>query len=126
AMHSGADISVMSIHKLLTGLGQASIIHAQGKLVDMTRLSLAAGLLESTSASSVINAATDGCRRQMVLHGQELLDRTIGLCRHIQEQVASIPGISVMGQEVVGTPGVAELDPTKLTIDISGLGLTGF
>jgi len=39
--------------------------------------------------------------------------------------VATIPGMSILGPEVLQQPGAAGLDRTKVVIDFQGLGITG-
>ena len=52
-MQQGADISVQSTHKTLTSMGQSSMLHMQGSLVDPLRISQAICLLQvSLSAHS--------------------------------------------------------------------------
>ena len=46
AMQQGADISVQSTHKTLTSMGQSSMLHMQGNLVDPSRMSQAICLLQ--------------------------------------------------------------------------------
>jgi arginine decarboxylase len=126
AMHCGADISFGSIHKTMNGLGQASIINLRGGLIDKDRLTLCFDLFETTSASSLILASCDAARRQMVLHGRELWGRTIGLARRARSRLADLPGMYVVGREVLAKPGAFQLDETKLVVDVRGLGLSGY
>jgi arginine decarboxylase len=126
AMHCGADISFGSIHKTMNGLGQASIINVRGELIDKDRFSLCFDLFETTSASSLILASCDAARRQMVLHGHELWGRAIALGRRARARLADLPGMHVVGHEVLGKPGAFQLDETKLTVDVRGLGLSGY
>jgi arginine decarboxylase len=37
-----------------------------------------------------------------------------------------MPGLRLMGREVVRSSGAAELDPLRLTIDVRGLGISGY
>ena len=126
ALSAGSDIAVASLHKTGSGLMQGSMIAVRGDRIDVTRLKHTLGLLESTSTSMLILAAMDGARRHLALHGHELLERTIALSRRARSALARIPGIDVMGREIVGQPGVFDLDETKIVVDVQGLGLTGF
>ncbi|MFN2451650.1 MAG: aminotransferase class I/II-fold pyridoxal phosphate-dependent enzyme, partial [Candidatus Dormibacteria bacterium] len=126
ALESGADIAVSSLHKAGAGLMQGSVIAIQGDLVDPVRIQHTLALLESTSTSMLILAALDGARRQLAVGGKQLLDRVIGLSRDVRRGVAAIDGLSVMGREVLTTPGTIDLDETKVVIDVSALGITGF
>ena len=73
AMDAGADVCVVSVHKMGAGFEQGSVFHVQGDLVDFAHLSACADLLMTTSPNVLIYAAIDGWRRHMVAHGRDLL-----------------------------------------------------
>jgi arginine/lysine/ornithine decarboxylase len=75
AMDAGADVCVVSVHKMGAGFEQGSVFHLQGDLIDPDRLSKCADLLMTTSPNVMIYAALDGWRRQMVEHGHDVLRR---------------------------------------------------
>jgi arginine/lysine/ornithine decarboxylase len=126
SMQSGADLAIASFHKSLTGLMQTSIILVQGERIDMERLQLALDGFETTSTSALLVASMDAARRAMALHGQELLDRTLALSRRGGEEIGSLPGIRLLGPDLDGRPGVAGRDETKIIVDVTGLGISGF
>jgi arginine decarboxylase len=125
AIESGADISVGSIHKVLGGLSQASVINVKGPRVDTTLLKHVFYLFETTSISSLVYGSIDGDRRNMALHGEEIWGQVLTLARRTRQAIAAIPELTVIGPEVLEQPGAAGLDETKLVIDVSGLGMTG-
>lgn len=126
AMQAGADLGVASIHKLLTGFTQSAILNVQGERVDAALVARWLDLLQTTSPSAFILASIDACRRQMALHGRELLEYTLGLGDMARARLNALPGVSVLGREVLGRPGVAALDQTKLVIDVRNAGLSGY
>src|SRR5215211_9031133 len=126
SMQSGADLAVASFHKSLAGLMQTSIILVQGERIDMERLQLALDGFETTSTSSMLVASMDATRRAMGLHGETLLGRALALSRRAAQEIGALPGIRLLGPELDGRPGVADRDETKVTIDVTGLGITGF
>ena len=69
AMDAGADVCVVSVHKMGAGFEQGSVFHLQGDLVDPDRLSACADLLMTTSPNVLVYSALDGWRRQMVETG---------------------------------------------------------
>src|SRR5215217_7990430 len=107
SMESGADLAVASFHKSLTGLIQTSIILVQGDRIDMERLQLALDGFETTSTSSLLVASMDATRRQLALHGEELIGRALRLARRAGEEVGAIEGVQLLGPELDGRPGVA-------------------
>lgn len=125
ALASGADLSVQSIHKVLGAMTQASMLHVQGSWIDTDRLSKSLQLLQSTSPSYLLLASLDAARQQMAMQGEQLMSRTLQLADAARTQISQIPGLSVL-EPVVPTPGFVDLDRTRLTVSVSGLGLTGF
>src|SRR3954447_10353660 len=123
---AGADLAIASFHKSLTGLMQTSIILVQGDRIDMERLQLALDGFETTSTSALLVASIDAARRAMALHGKELLGRALALSRRGGEAIGALPGIRLIGPELEGRPGVAARDETKLIVDVTGLGISGF
>ncbi len=120
-MNAGADVCVTSVHKMGNGLEQGSVFHLQGDRVDPQVLKEREDLLGTTSPSTLLYAAMDGWRRQMVEQGKELLDRAIGLAMSARTAINQIGGLRVLDME---TCDAFELDPLKLVIDVSGLAPT--
>ncbi|HCF29882.1 MAG TPA: arginine decarboxylase [Cyanobacteria bacterium UBA11049] len=121
----GADLSVQSIHKVLGAMTQASMLHVQGNRVNIDRVTKALQLLQSTSPNYILLASLDAARQQMALQGKELMTRTLQLADDARNRISQIPGLSVL-QLVEKSPGFVALDKTRLTVTVSGLGLTGF
>jgi arginine decarboxylase len=125
ALAGGADLTVQSIHKVLGAMTQASMLHVQGSRVDIDRVSKALQLLQSTSPSYLLLASLDAARQQMALQGEQLMASTLQLADDAKTRISQIPGLSVL-QSAEMTPGFVTLDRTRLTVTVSGLGLTGF
>ncbi len=126
ALRAGADMVVQSTHKILCAMTQSSILHIKEGRVNSKRAKNVLQLLHSTSPSYVLMASLDVARRQMVLHGTELLERTINLAEDARRRLNNIPGITCFGREKCGNFGIYDLDLTKLVINFSGLGVSGF
>lgn len=126
ALSCGADLVVQSTHKILSAMTQSSLLHVRGNRIDVKRVKNVLQLLQSTSPSYVLMASLDVARRQMVLHGRDFLGDTIALARWAREELNKIPGVQCFGEEKIGRPGLFGLDVTKLTVNVAGLGLTGF
>lgn len=123
AMASGVDGAVASTHKVLGAITQSAVLNVQGPRVDLGRLAGAVGMAQTTSPAAFILASIDACRRQMALHGRELVGKAIELAQQARRRLQAIPGVSVLDAEQLG---VSDYDLTKLVIDVDGLGLTGF
>ncbi|BAB76586.1 aminotransferase class I/II-fold pyridoxal phosphate-dependent enzyme [Anabaena sp. FACHB-709] len=127
ALAAGADLTVQSIHKVLGAMTQASMLHIQGDRINAVRVSQALQLLQSTSPSYVLLASLDAARQQMALSGKQLMSRTLQLANEARERISQIPGLSVLQPPTkTPSPGFTTLDKTRLTVTVSGLGLTGF
>ncbi|MEH2376513.1 aminotransferase class I/II-fold pyridoxal phosphate-dependent enzyme [Nostoc sp.] len=127
ALAAGADLTVQSIHKVLGAMTQASMLHVQGNRIDGDRISKALQLVQSTSPSYLLLASLDAARQQMALHGKMLMSRTLQLADEARTRISQIPGLSVLEMPSLGESlGFVALDKTRLTITVSGLGLTGF
>lgn len=124
ALSMGADLTVQSTHKVLGAMTQASMLHLQGTRINPQRVSQALQLLQSTSPSYILLASLDAARQQMAQSGKELMDRTLSLAAIARGELAKIPNISVL--EFNPQPGFTHLDSTRLTINISQLGITGY
>lgn len=126
AMDAGADVCVVSVHKMGSGFEQGSVFHLQGDLIDPKRLSACADLLMTTSPSVTIYAGIDGWRRQMVERGAALLGDALSLARRLRADISSIPGLSVIEEELLGEEASHDLDRMQVLIDVTGLGASGY
>jgi arginine decarboxylase len=126
ALESGADISIGSVHKTLNGLLQTSVLSQSGDRIDSDRLSLVFELLQSTSASSLLLSSIDAARREFQENGEELLGRALDLADSVRSRIGDLPGLDLIGEEVLESAGAAYFDPTHVTVDVLGLGLTGY
>ncbi len=125
AIKAGADLSVQSIHKTLGALTQASMLHVQGNRININRLTKSLELVQSTSPSYLLLASLDAARQQMAVEGKQLMSRTLQLAASARTAISQIPSLSVL-ELTLPTPGFVALDKTRLTVNVSGLGITGF
>lgn len=122
-MDSGADSAVISTHKVLGSLTQAAVLNVRAGHIDLDRVRSTVGMVQSTSPSVLILASIDAARRQMALHGEELLDRTLALAAQARERLQALPGVGVLDNVQLG---VEAFDLTKLVVDVDALGITGY
>ncbi|MBD2106254.1 aminotransferase class I/II-fold pyridoxal phosphate-dependent enzyme [Nodosilinea sp. FACHB-13] len=126
ALELGADLVVQSTHKVLGALSQAAMLHTRGDRVDRDRLQAALQLTQSTSPNSLLLASLDAARHQVAIEGKGLLSDTLALTEHMRTELATVPGLRVIGKPTVTAfSSASDLDLTRLTVDVSGLGLTG-
>src|SRR4051794_21714342 len=127
ALAQGADAVLTSTHKIVGSLTQSAMLHvaATGR-VDIAAVGRAMRLVRSTSPSSLLLASLDAARRQPAVHGEALLHETLAAAARTREKIATTEGLQVIGEELVGRPGVAGWDPMRLVIDVRATGNTGY
>jgi arginine decarboxylase len=123
----GADAMVASTHKIVGSLTQsAMLLTADSGLIDADAVGRAVRLVRSTSPNALLMASLDAARRQLAVHGEALLDRTIRAAERAREAIDAVPGCAVLDEAFVGRPGIAGWDPLRIVIDVRGTGRTGY
>lgn len=125
ALSCGADLVAQSTHKLLGAMTQASMLFRKGGRVPAERVRRAASLLATTSPNYLLMASLDIARLQMEEEGAERVARAVRLSEALRARINELPGLWCFGKEYMGRPGASALDATKLTVNVSGLGLPG-
>ena len=120
AMESGADIAAQSTHKILGSLTQTSMLMLRCGRVNIERLRRAASLLQTTSPNQLLLASLDIARLQMELDGRELIQSAVNLSKILRTSIKNLRGLRTF--DAVKN---FSLDATKVTVNVSGLGLTG-
>lgn len=125
AIAAGADLVAQSTHKLLGAMTQASLLLLREGRIEKERVERAMSLLTSTSPNYLLLASLDIARLQMAEAGAAHLARAVRLARKLRREVNATPGLFSFGEERMGGAGAFALDPLKLTVTVTGLGLTG-
>jgi arginine decarboxylase len=126
AMDAGADLCVVSVHKMGSGLEQGSVFHVQGDLIDLAHLSACADMLSTTSPNVLVYAAIDGWRRQMVQHGHDLLSDALALAREARSRIQERAGLQVLKDELAYAESCHDLDELHLFVQVDSLGISGY
>ncbi len=126
AMDAGADVCVVSVHKMGAGFEQGSVLHLQGDRVDVAHLAACADLLMTTSPNVLLYAAIDGWRRQMVQHGADLLQAALDLATHLRQEIDTFPGMHVLERELTDVEASHDLDRLQILVDVTELGISGY
>ena len=123
----GADAVLTSTHKIVGSLTQSAMLHvARGGRVDADAVARAVRLVRSTSPSSLLMASLDAARRQLAVHGEALLARTLAAAGAARAAIDAVDGCAVVGEALVGRAGIAGWDPLRIVIDVRGTGCTGY
>lgn len=127
AMAAGADLAVQSTHKTLGALTQAAMMHVQGQRINRDRLNQALQLTQSTSPNYLLLASLDAARHQMAIAGAELMQAAVRLAIAARQQLEQISGLKVFSLSArAQRPGFYRWDQTRLSVDVTDLGLSGF
>lgn len=126
AMTAGADASVTSTHKLISGLTQSSVLLANAERLNLRRLASVVRMTQSTSPQALIYASIDAARMQMATDGERLWTRAVELAEWARAAINDIDGLRCLGHECLERPGIASFDPTRLTVSACALGHTGW
>jgi arginine decarboxylase len=126
ALECGADYATQSTHKVLSAFSQASMIHVNDPGFDEHLFRENFNMHASTSPQYNLIASLDVARKQAVMEGYRLLDRSLKFARELREKINTTGAFRVltldeMLPDELRADGI-RLDPTKLTIDISASG----
>lgn len=128
ALECGADYATQSTHKVLSAFSQASMIHVNDPAFDEHLFRENFNMHASTSPQYALIASLDVARKQAVMEGYALLERSLQYARELRERIGATGVFRVLeledllADEVKGD-GI-RLDPTKLTVDISQSGFS--
>jgi len=128
ALEAGADYATQSTHKVLSAFSQASMIHVNDPDFKEHLFRENFNMHTSTSPQYGLIASLDIARKQAVMEGYKLLSRTLELAAEVRKLINSTRVFRVLELDDLLPPEVRHdgiaLDPTKVTIDISGCGYT--
>lgn len=125
AMEAGADMCAQSTHKLIGAMTQGSMLHVKTERIDVKRVKTFMNMMHTTSPSYILMASLDVARMQMAIEGDVLLDKTIELANELRRDINTLAGLYCFGKEVLLKEGAFDFDPTKITINCRGLGISG-
>ncbi|MGM0897670.1 MAG: aminotransferase class I/II-fold pyridoxal phosphate-dependent enzyme [Bacillota bacterium] len=125
AMAAGADMAATSVHKLGGSMTQSSVLNVREGLVSPKRVQATLSMLTTTSTSYPILASLDTARRQLAIHGFDLIDQTIRLAQDARKRINKIQHLQCVGKELLNSSATYDMDPTKLLISVKNLGITG-
>ena len=117
AESSGADIVINSTHKTLASLTQSAILNVCSDKVDLFDLEDKLQMIQSTSPSYILMESLDINADIMSEHGDQLITEWYDDLVEFYHEAMKIPGLEVMRTE--------GLDPSKINLDMSGIGLDG-
>jgi arginine decarboxylase len=127
AATQGADAVLTSTHKIVGSLTQSAMLHViDAERIDVGAVARAMRLLRSTSPSSLLLGSLDASRRQLAVHGEAILHETLAAVRKTREKLAGVECLRLIGEDLVGRPGIVAWDPLRIAIDVRGTGCSGY
>ena len=126
-MTQGADLAIMSTHKLTGSLTQSAILHlGHGPFAARLEpfVERAFSMNASTSESSLLLSSIDLARRDLV-GGREALDRSLASVLAWREEFRREGTFPIVSDTFGAYPDIVGLDPFRVPIDITATGLDG-
>lgn len=123
----GADIVIMSTHKLAGSLTQSALLHlGDTEFADRLEPALARAFMmtASTSENAHLMASIDLARRALMTSTEAITDSLENI-RHIRAQIEATDRYHLLSGEFLGHADVVDIDPFRLPIDITATGLDG-
>jgi arginine decarboxylase len=121
-----ADAWVQSPHKMLTSLTQSAWLHVKGDRINKRHLRTFLKLVTSTSPSYILMASLDMARGIMEADGKALTERALELADTARCYINKFTPFYAVGAEVIGKNGIYDIDLSRLMINVSVSGYTGY
>lgn len=119
-----ADLWVCGAHKTLPAPTQTAFLHIKHE-VDVALTTRLLQGVSTTSPSYLLMEGLDNARAYMDQAGgalEDLIDR----CLELRVRINRLDGLRAWDGEDAKATGYAAQDPTRLVVDVAGLGLTGW
>lgn len=125
AMTLGADMATLSIHKTGGSLTQSSVLlHNDGR-IPVSRVRSVINISQTSSASYLLMASLDIARHALATN-KELINNVIRLSQIAKNEINQIPNLRIVDDANVWVEDEYTHDSSKLLVDVSRLGKTGF
>lgn len=127
AIAAGADLVISSTHKMLGSLTQSAMLHlGPAAMLDEAVVDHGVSVLESTSPSALLSASLDAARHLAVTAGGAMIGESLEALAVIRQRIRELPGYDVLDEGLIGTFGVAGVDPFRLCVDAIGTRISGY
>ncbi len=124
---AGADIWTMSLHKTLSAPNQCAVLcTGEQSLVGQEAAKRAINMLQTTSPSYLLLASMDYALAQMRETGADLLREAVFIIEEFILRIQKLGGYKCVTADIPSGTGAVDRDITKLVIDVTDRGMTGF
>jgi len=122
----GADMCALSMHKTGGSLTQSSVLLVQNKYINPHYVRSIINITQTTSSSYLLLTSLDLSRKQLVENGSEMVNNCVKIAEYAREKIDEIGGYIIFSKDLINGNTIAGLDVTKLSINVSNIGLSGF
>lgn len=124
AIHAGADMAAVSMHKSGGSLTQSSIL-LTGENMNADYVRQIINLTQTTSGSYLLLASLDVSRRNLAIRGKETFRQVVDMAKYARAEINAIGDYLAYADEIIDGDAVFDFDQTKLSINTLRLGLAG-
>lgn len=124
AMHAGADMAAVSMHKSGGSLTQSSLLLV-GERVSAGYVHQIINLTQTTSGSYLLMSSLDISRSNLAVYGSEIFDFVIDLVDYARHEINQIGDYYAYAKEKINGDSIYDFDTTKLAIYTLPVGLAG-
>ncbi len=124
AMHAGADMAAVSMHKSGGSLTQSSFLLISDR-VKSGYVHQIINLTQTTSGSYLLMSSLDISRSNLAVYGSEIFDFVIDLVDYARHEINQIGDYYAYADEKINGDSVFDFDTTKLAIYTLPIGLAG-
>lgn len=121
-----ADGWVQSPHKTLCSLTQSAWLHLKGKNLDPEEVRSRLSLITTTSPSYILMASLDLTRAVMERAGRKWAEKGLYLAEKARKMINQETPFYCVGEEIKGQGGIWDVDLSRLMVNVSSAGYTGF
>lgn len=117
-----ADLIVLSTHKTTGSLTQSSLLlYNNNNFISFNYLKEIYLMFCTSSPSYLLMASLESSRKYMFDNGKKIYEKLIKKCKLLKKQLNTLPNISTLNSSFIN-----KYDPTKIVINVSKLGYSGF
>ncbi len=124
AMHAGADMAAVSLHKSGGSLTQSSMLFINDKISEGFVRQII-NLTQTTSGSYLLMSSLDVSRRNLALNGNEIINSVIDLVEYARSEINNIGDYYAYSKEKINGDSIYDFDITKLSVYTRSIGLAG-
>lgn len=125
AMHLGADMSAVSVHKTGGSLTQSSLLLANTERINPDYVRTIINMTQTTSGSYLLLSSLDIARKNLALNGKNIFAKVLELSEYARKEINTIGGYYAFSDEIINGDSTYDFDRTKLSVNTLNIGLAG-